>query len=55
MVIMAKEVGTAPALPRRGSRTYSDLGREEPTMREEMRARLVNYADGNRRDGAEPS
>ena len=33
---MAKQVGTAPAFIRKGSRTYSDLGREEPTMREKM-------------------
>ena len=36
LVRTAKQVGTAPAILRRGSRTYSDLGREEPTMREKM-------------------
>jgi hypothetical protein len=39
----AKQVGTAPAILRRGSRTYSDLGREEPTMREKM-AKLAKQA-----------
>jgi hypothetical protein len=38
-----KQVGTAPAILRRGSRTYSDLGREEPTMREKM-AKLAKQA-----------
>jgi len=36
LVITGKQVGTAPAILRRGSRTYSDLGREDPTMREKM-------------------
>jgi hypothetical protein len=43
LVRIAKQVGTAPAILRRGSRTYSDLGREEPTMREKM-AKLVKHA-----------
>jgi len=36
LVRTAKQVGTPPAFIRRGSRTYSDLSREEPTMREKM-------------------
>jgi hypothetical protein len=36
LVRTAKQVGTAPALVLRGSRTYSDLGKEEPTMRKKM-------------------
>jgi hypothetical protein len=42
-VRMGKQVGTTPAILRRGSRTYSDLGREEPTMREKM-AKLAKQA-----------
>ncbi len=43
MVITEQQVGTAPAILRRGSRTYSDLGREEPTMRGKM-AKLAKKA-----------
>jgi len=43
LVRTAKQVGTAPAILRRGSRTYSDLGREEPTMREKL-AKLAKQA-----------